>query len=87
MIVNLIFWVIVLVSLIGTSIYYLGEVSKGYYREIIKFTGGTITFGILISSFFLLNWATAILLIILEFTIVCFVSAFLVEFLTKKRIR
>jgi len=87
MIINQIFWIILITIFIGTLIYYFGEVLHTFYREIIKFAGGIITFGTLILSFFILNWETALLLIVLEFTAVSFASAFIVEFLTNKRIK
>lgn len=76
-----------LIAFAGTSLYYLGETRKGNVGEVIKFSGGIITVGILITSFFFLGWKTSVLLIIGEFTIISFISAFTVEFFTKKRIK
>jgi len=85
--INLLFWIFALIAFAGTSVYYLGEAKMGNVGEIMKFSGGIATFGILITSFFFLGWKTSILLIIMEFTVISFVSAFVVEFFTKKRIK
>lgn len=76
-----------MITFTGTSLYYLGKTKRGNQSEVIKFSGGIITFGILITSFFFLGWKIAILLIIIEFTIISFVSAFLIESIMKKRIK
>ncbi|HAQ02908.1 TPA: hypothetical protein DEP30_02290 [Candidatus Nomurabacteria bacterium] len=84
--INLLFWIFILIAFIGTFLYYLGETRKNNIGEVIKFSGGIITFGILISSFFLLEWKASFLLIIGEFTIISFLSTLLVESMTKRRI-
>jgi len=81
--INLPFWIFVLLAFIGTSLYYLGEKSKGNLSEIIKFSGGILTIGILITSFFLSGWKLTLLLIAVEFTIISFVSAMVVNLLKK----
>lgn len=87
MIINLTFWIIISASFIGVSIYYFGEVSRGYLREVIQFIGGTINIVAMFLSIFILNWKTFLLLVLIDFTFMSFVSAFLVEFITKKRIK
>jgi hypothetical protein len=85
--INLLFWIFALIAFAGTSLYYLGETRKSNVGEIIKFSGGITTVGILITSFFFLGWKTSVLLIIGEFTIISFLSVFFIEFFMKKRIK
>ena len=85
--INSLFWIFILLAFLGTALYYFGRTLINKYKEIIEFSGGIITFGVLIASFFFLGWKTSLLLIIIELIIISFVSAYIVEFLTKKHIR
>ncbi len=85
--INLLFWIFTATAILGTSLYYFGAKTNGYLSGLTKSIGGFLVVAILIISFFLLGWKTAVLLIISEFTIISFISAIIVESIYKTNFR